>query len=210
MKPLLVLHATREGQAAHIARRIAMQARAQGVEADLHDAARSPQVSLSGYGAAMLIASVHMQRHEPEMRRFAARHVRELNEMPSAFISVGLSQAGAEDASATAESRAQCAAGAEGMIARFLNETGWHPARIKAVAGALRYSKYGALVRFVMKRIARRMGAPDDASKDYEYTDWRALESFAAESFASWRSTGDPLTQHGGTIAEAPGGEAPC
>jgi menaquinone-dependent protoporphyrinogen oxidase len=98
-----------KAQAAHIARRIAVQARARGLEADLWEAARlSPGLSLDCYFAAVLIASVHLGRHEAEMRRFAALHARELTAMPTAFLSVSLSQAGAENASTPAELRADC------------------------------------------------------------------------------------------------------
>lgn len=187
MKPLLIVYATREGQAEHIARRIAVQARARGLAVDLWNAARiSSAVSLDSYSATILIASVHLGRHETEMRRFAARHARELSAMPSAFLSVSLSQAGAEDPSAPAERRSQAVSDANRMIDAFLQESRWRPSRIKAVAGALRYSKYNPLLRFAMRRIARKVGAPDDVSKDYEYTDWQELDSFAAECFQSW------------------------
>jgi menaquinone-dependent protoporphyrinogen oxidase len=71
------------------------------------------------------------------------------------------------------------------MIKTFLSETGWHPTRVLAVAGALTYSKYNFLLRFIMKRIARRAGASTDTSRDHEFTDWaavdRALTDFVAE-----------------------------
>ena len=62
------------------------------------------------------------------------------------------------------------------MIADFLTQTGWHPAGITPVAGALLYSKYNFLLRFMMKIIARRAGAATDTSKDIEYTRWTALD----------------------------------
>jgi hypothetical protein len=58
------------------------------------------------------------------------------------------------------------------------------------VAGALLYSKYNPLVRFVMKRIAKEAGAATDTSRDYEYTDWVGLDRFVvelAEAFAAAR-----------------------
>ena len=41
------------------------------------------------------------------------------------------------------------------------------------------YSRYGTLERFVMKRIAKRAGGGTDTSRDYEYTDWDEVASFA-------------------------------
>jgi menaquinone-dependent protoporphyrinogen oxidase len=67
------------------------------------------------------------------------------------------------------------------MIDVFVKETGWRPERTLPVAGALTYSRYNIFVRFVMKRIARAAGAPTDTSRDYEFTNWPALDRFAAE-----------------------------
>ena len=49
---------------------------------------------------------------------------------------------------------------------------------ILPVAGALAYSQYNFLVKLVMKGIARRAGAPTDTSRDYEFTDWPAVDAF--------------------------------
>jgi menaquinone-dependent protoporphyrinogen oxidase len=35
-----------------------------------------------------------------------------------------------------------------------------------------------------MKRIARKEGGPTDTSRDYEYTDWEAVDRFA-DAFAA-------------------------
>ena len=59
------------------------------------------------------------------------------------------------------------------------------PERCLPVAGALAYSKYNIFVRFIMKRIARRAGAPTDASRDYEFTNWPALDRFVEGLTAS-------------------------
>ena len=67
------------------------------------------------------------------------------------------------------------------MIDTFLAETGWHPSKVRAVAGALSYTKYNFLVRFVMKRIAKAQGASTDTSRDHELTDWEALDHIVDE-----------------------------
>ncbi len=72
--------------------------------------------------------------------------------MPSAFLSVRLSETGAKDSSATLAFREKAAAEARRMINSFLEQTGWHPSKIKGRAGALLYSKYNLLVRFIMRR----------------------------------------------------------
>lgn len=175
-----ILFATREGHTRKIADRIAADLRALGVEADLFDVRATAAIDWAGYSTACVAASVHVGHHEPEMIAFVRRHREALERLAAPFISVTLSDAGAEDPKRTAAERREAAADAQRMIDVFVGETGWRPDRALPVAGALTYSKYNFLVRFVMKRIARQAGAPTDASRDYEFTDWRAVDRFAA------------------------------
>jgi menaquinone-dependent protoporphyrinogen oxidase len=177
MRPILVLYATREGQTRWIAEHIAAKLREKGFWRDLIDVRRIPaEFSLSTYSAAILAASVHVGKHESEMVRFVRRHRADLQQMPTAFLSVSLSQAGAQDATAPAGRRDQAAADVKRMITIFLTETHWHPTRVIAVAGALMYSKYNFFLRFNIKRIARQAGTGTDSSRDHEFTDWATLD----------------------------------
>ena len=115
------------------------------------------------------------------MTAFVRLHLVELERIPAAFLSVSLSEAGAEDAAAPSGLRERGAADAKAMVERFLAETGWRPARVKAVAGALPYTKYNFILRFVMKHIARKAGQSTDTSRDREYTDWAELDDFIEE-----------------------------
>lgn len=47
------------------------------------------------------------------------------------------------------------------------------------LAGALKYRSHGVLERFLMKLIAKHSGGDTDTSRDYEYTDWAAVDAFA-------------------------------
>ena len=67
------------------------------------------------------------------------------------------------------------------MIDGFIKATGWRPARTLPVAGALLYTKYNFFIRFVMRRISRQAGGPTDTSRDYQFTDWAAIDRFVAE-----------------------------
>jgi menaquinone-dependent protoporphyrinogen oxidase len=64
-------------------------------------------------------------------------------------------------------------------VERFVEKCGWRPARIELIAGALQYSKYNFLIRYVMRRITKKEGGDTDTSRDYEYTDWAAVDRFA-------------------------------
>ena len=122
------------------------------------------------------------------MIAFAKRNREELAGLGAVFVSVTLSEAGAEDPKAPKERREQAAADAQRMIDVFVEETGWRPARALPVAGGLAYSRYNFIIKFVMKRIARKAGAPTDTSRDYEFTDWAALDRFVGETMPADRT----------------------
>ena len=177
MKPLLIIYATREGQSQRIAEHLAATARTRGFAADVINAAKIPtKLSLASYAATLLVASVHAGKHEREMVEFVKAHRSELEAMRSIFISVSLSEVGAEDLTRSPEIRARSAADVQRVVDSFLADTGWHPSKVHAAAGALMYSKYNFFIRFIMRAIARKEGASTDTSQDHEFTDWAALD----------------------------------
>ena len=179
-----VFFATREGHTGRIATRIATDLRAHGAEVDVFDVfdvRTDTPIDWSRYAAAWVAASVHAGHHEPEMIAFVRRYRAELDRLSAGFVSVTLSEAGAEDPTRSSAERERAAADVRRMIDVFVMDTGWRPARCLPVAGALAYSKYNFFVQFIMKRIARKAGAPTDTSRDYEFTNWQALDRFIEE-----------------------------
>jgi menaquinone-dependent protoporphyrinogen oxidase len=174
-----IFFATREGQTRKIADHVAAALRTRQADVDLYDVrALPPAIEWSRYDWAAVAASVHGGHHEREMIAFVKAHRRELDERRAAFVSVTLSEAGAEDERASPAHREKSAADVQQMIAVFVQETGWHPAHVLPVAGALAYSRYNFVIKFVMRRIARNAGAPTDTSRDYEFTNWSRLDEF--------------------------------
>jgi len=104
--------------------------------------------------------------------------------MATAFLSVSLSEVGAERIEATPAEHARYVKDVEMMLGRFFKQTGWRPNQVKPVAGAIMYTRYNFLLRLIVKRIARKEGSPTDTSRDYEFTDWAGLDKFV-EDFAS-------------------------
>ena len=72
------------------------------------------------------------------------------------------------------------------IIQRFLGRVGWQPTIAAPVAGALPWTRYGAIKRWVMKRKVASISNDLDTTRDYVYTDWDALrrigQRFAAVS----------------------------
>ncbi|HET9837981.1 MAG TPA: flavodoxin domain-containing protein [Candidatus Angelobacter sp.] len=196
MKPVAVFYATREGHTRKIADHIARRLESRGLPVDLRNIKIGANPGdLCRYSAIALAASVHGGSHEQEMACFAKAHREQLDNLPAWFFSVTLSQAGAQRSGDPPERHQQFVADVDQMVAKFCADTGWLPRHIVPVAGALCYSKYNFLVRFIMKRIAAKAGADTDTSRDYEYTDWVALDR-AVDQMADEVLDGAAPAQH--------------
>src|SRR5687768_5137070 len=152
-----IFFATREGHTRRLAARIAADLENSGALVDVYNVRTAGPIDWSCYSSACVAASVHGGRHEREMIAFVKKYRGELERLSAAFVSVSLSEAGAEDEHRPDDHRRQSAADVQRMIEDFIKTTGWRPARTLAAAGALKYGKYNPLIRFVMKRIARTM-----------------------------------------------------
>jgi menaquinone-dependent protoporphyrinogen oxidase len=194
-KPIGVLFATKEGHTKKIAEHIADNLTAKGFPVQTCSVRDFPVAGdLKTFAAVILAASVHVGQHEKEMIQFVRRHRADLDLLPTAFISVTLSQAGAERPTATVDEHARFVADVEKVLHQFFEDTHWRPGRIKPVAGALLYSKYNFLIRFVMKRIAKKAGAETDTSRDYIYTDWAGLDRFVEDFINETRILPESVT----------------
>jgi len=168
----LILYGTGEGQTAKIAQRIATTVSERGHEATVIDVRdRTDSLALNEYDAVVVGASIHVGKHQKAIREFVSENRDTLAGMPTAFFQVSLS-------SANEEKREEAA----GYVESFLTETGWHPDRIGQFGGALRFSEYGFLKRLMMKRIAKDLLTEERAPNgDVEFTDWDAVDAFAAD-----------------------------
>jgi menaquinone-dependent protoporphyrinogen oxidase len=173
MMNILIVYATRQGQTGKIARRLASVLRERGDAPTLFDADRADgSLDLERFQAAVVCAPIHAGGYPRSIVRFVREHRALLERGPSAFLSVGLAVA-----SRTTDGRAETLP----IVDKFAKQTGWRPGRVELVAGALQYSKYNFIIRFIMRRIAAKAGGDVDTSRDYEYTDWGALDRFASQ-----------------------------
>lgn len=163
----LVVYASTHGHTAKIAARIAQAMRVQCLDVDLFDVAHASGADLARYDVIVVGASLHAQHHQPALVEWVSARRAALEQRPSLFLSVSLSAA--EDSDASREATRHC-------IAAFCDETGWTPGRSEAVPGCLQYREYDVFTRQLMRLLMRRMGHPTDASQDYDYTDWDAVD----------------------------------
>jgi menaquinone-dependent protoporphyrinogen oxidase len=189
MPRILVLYGTTDGHTAKIAHAIGETLRGTGADVDIIDARRGmphPDV----YGGIVVAASVHAGGYQRAVRRWVRRHAHDLEGRPTAFVSVclGILQR---------EPKVQREVAA--TVDRFLTRTAWHPTVTKSVAGALLYTHYNRITRLIMRRIARSAGGDTDTSRDYEYTDWADLRTFAEQfgGLVRARATSEATTASG-------------
>ncbi len=166
---VLVLYATIEGHSRKIAEHAAAQLEKMGQGVVLGDV-REPGFAIPGrFEGDLLCAPVHMGRYPASLAQFIIDWKTALAEVPTALISVSLAiQSG------NAEDRAE----AESYPAKLEKKTGFHIPKVHHAAGALKYLEYDFFKRMLMRQIASKEGGPVDTSKDYELTDWAALDAF--------------------------------
>jgi menaquinone-dependent protoporphyrinogen oxidase len=164
-----VVYGTTDGHTAKVAGSLTEALRKQGAGADMIDV-RDDRLGPIGYDGVIVAASLHAGGYQRSVKRWVQTHLVTLREMQTAFVSVclGVLQ---HDPTVDRDLAAK--------IERFLATTGWHPGERKIVAGALLYTRYNWITRWVMRRIVRKAGGDLDTSRDYEYTDWKDLQLFA-------------------------------
>jgi len=187
----LVLYASRHGHTQRVAERIAAALGKRSWIPDLRDVASDPPAGLEKYAAVILASPIHLGRHARSIVSFARRYHQALGALPSAFVSVSLTQTNAESLTVDAEQRKRAQDEISVVLDRFIETTGWQPRAIIRVAGALAYSRYNLFVRWMMKRIARARGGSTDTSQDHVYTNWAALEHSIFDFVEGVEQSGD-------------------
>jgi menaquinone-dependent protoporphyrinogen oxidase len=167
MASFLVVYATTHGHTGRIAAHIASRLGAAGHRSVLCGWPERTRPMPHEYDAVIVGASIHRGRHQREIVDWALHNAVGLNMVPSAFFSVCLSAADEDPAPA------------HEFLDDFEDRTGWLPRVRTTFAGALQYREYGVPTRIAMRALMHRGGHPSDTSRDYDLTDWDAVDAFA-------------------------------
>jgi menaquinone-dependent protoporphyrinogen oxidase len=167
---ILVAFHTTEGQTAKIADRIAEVLRDSGVHMDVHPVASAP--APDGYDGVVVGGSIHTGKYGGELVDYLRDHAHALDSMPSALFQVSLTSANPDE-----DHTAQ----AQQLVHELLDDTGFDPDLVAMFAGAVVYTKYGWVKRRIMRAIVAVEDVEADPTQDHEYTDWAAVEHFAAD-----------------------------
>lgn len=172
MARILIVYGTSYGQTQKIAGRIGERARFHGHQVTLLNAQGiRGTLTLDDCDAVIIGGSVLYGRYQRALERFVSSHRIKLDRLPgTAFFSVSM---------AAARSTPAAQAEVKKSLDRFLQRTGWHPRSVTSFAGALVYTRYGPILRRVLRYISKRQGGDTDMTRDYEYTDWSAVDAWA-------------------------------
>lgn len=171
MTRILVIYGTTEGHTEMIATAIGNTLTSGGFNVDIIQAG-TVDPRPADYDGVIVAASVHRGGYQQAVAHWINAHVGELRSRPTAFVSASLGVL-QHDPKVDAE--------LDAIIHRFIDPLDWQPTVIKSVAGALLYTKYNLVMRWIMRRIAAKAGGDTDTSRDHDYTDWNGLRSFAEE-----------------------------
>jgi menaquinone-dependent protoporphyrinogen oxidase len=168
MARILVLYGTTDGHTAKVAARVAETLRTSGAAVDVIEAG-TKDAQPEDYAGVIVAASVHVGGYQLTVRQWVRRHAEALRGKPSAFLSISLG---------VLQTDPNVQREIADIVSRFLRATRWQPAMTQNVAGAVLYTKYNLIKRWLMKRIVRKAGGATDTSRDYEYTNWAELSAF--------------------------------
>jgi|SRR5450631_163707 len=167
---VLIVYGTTEGQTRKIANFLKKEAEESGHTVSVADANDDPPRP-GGYDVVLIGASVHMHKYQNAILHYIKENIEVLNKTITGFFSVCM---------ATASGDAESLKERDEVTKALLKETGWKPAHIEQVAGALLYTQYDFFKKLIIRMIAKRQGGSTDTATDHEYTDWAKLKLFLA------------------------------
>lgn len=171
-REILVLYGSRYGQTAKIARHMASLLGAWGHSVTVLPVEEaSPGLHLAEYGGVIIGSPVLYGHHLESVDRYIRKNRRSLARVPSAFFSVSGSAGSVRDRDRVTARR---------IMKEFLAAAEWHPALTDIIGGAMNFTQYGPVLRWMMRHLSRRRGGPTDTSRDHELTDWGQVRQFAA------------------------------
>lgn len=177
MAKALIIYATKQGQTQKIAQFMAERLAKLGFQVNLFNSDLLPHAVLPEFPDFTIIgASVHMHDFPQNLKKWIKANSAYLARQPTYFFSVCLGVLQKDEKVQKDEAR---------IVKKLFLETHWTPAQWTIFAGALPYSKYNWFLKRIMRRIAKKAGIRTNIKNDYEYTEWKKVESFTRNVVAS-------------------------
>ena len=168
---VLIAFGTCEGQTKKISEFMALELRQLGHEVVVFEPRVDAHLDPKIFDGIIVGAPVHTGKFPKSVRNWVMQNRPALTSRPSAFFSVCLGILQKDNPKVLADERR--------IVNDFLKTAAWSPSQWAIFAGALMYSKYGWIKKRLMRSIARKAGSETQMDRDYEFTNWDDVKSFA-------------------------------
>lgn len=113
---------------------------------------------------------VYVGKFPKKLLKWVHDHSKELEDKRLGFFMVSLNAADSRDSARKTDQH---------LLKKLTQEAHIIPDFIASFAGALHYTKYGFIKKFILKKISQAACGPTDTSKNHELTDWNQVQEFS-------------------------------
>ena len=170
MASVIMVYSTTDGHTRRICERLRGAIEQQGHEVTLTELTPASDIDLGPYDRVVIGASIRYGKHRPEVAEFIERNTAVLRAKPSAFFSVN----------AVARKPEKRDPDTNPYVRKFLKSISWQPLLIGIFGGKIDYPKYGFVDKTMIRFIMWMTKGPTDPNSVTEFTDWDAVDAFAA------------------------------
>jgi len=170
MASVLVAYWSGEGQTEKVAGVIEDVLTDRGHDVAVHRVTDDDAFAVDAFDAVLVGSPVNNRKHRPEVVAFVEANADAIAERPNGLFQLSLAAAVPFEWAQGSDRE---------FVDDLVTQTGWQPDRVGRFAGAIKYSEYGLIERLLFRLAAAVTTGDTDTSRDYEYTDWDEVESFA-------------------------------
>jgi menaquinone-dependent protoporphyrinogen oxidase len=175
MTTTLLIYSTHDGQTLKICQHLANAIESAGESVELASLAQCESLDWNTISTVVIGASIRYGHLNKALDRFIEKNKAQLAQRKNGFFCVNL----------TARKPDKNTPETNAYMKKFLTLSPWQPQLQAVFAGALLYSKYGFVDKFMIRLIMKITGGETDTSKDIEYTDWHKVDDFALKIIQS-------------------------
>ena len=139
-------------------------------EHELISIENSSKLNIENYDCIIIGASIRYGKHSSKVMSFVKKNINLIKKQKTVFFSVNV----------VARKKEKNLPETNPYIIKFLKQTQWVPSHIGVFAGKVEYPKYGFFDKYTIRFIMWLTKGPTDITQSYEFTDWKAVESFSS------------------------------
>ncbi len=169
MKSFLLIYSTVDGHTKIISKKIRSHIK-ENFNVTIMSIDEVTQKTLIDHDRVLIGASIRYGKYRANVFKFIKENINILRDKSAAFFSVNV----------VARKKEKNLPETNPYIIKFLKQTQWVPSYIGVFAGKVEYPKYGFFDKYTIRFIMWLTNGPTDITQSYEFTDWKAVESFSS------------------------------